>query len=427
MSDTSSEQSETYANWKRTFLTIVAGQAVSQVGSSAVQFALIWWLAEKTSSPLILGIAGLMAFLPTALLSPLAGVVADRYDRKAVCIAADMFAGVMAVAFALVLWLVDAPMWAALVILALRGVGVAFQGPAFQAMIPQFVPAENLVQAGGWNMAVASASYILGPVLGAALYAALPLSAIMLTDLVGAVFACVFLAIAHVPALVRTPVAAEEDAPEKAGVLSEFKEGLLVFSQSPALMLVMVVDFICSTFYLPLSSFYPLMTSSYFGGSAWHGSAVEVSFAIGMLVSAALFGSVVKVRRHLLVTYLGLLGLGITSVISGLLPPTMAAWCVFAVTCGFMGAFGNVYSIPLTAYLQETIDPEKMGRAFSVLTLMASVAMPLGLAIASPLAEMTGVSSWFLIAGLGMVAASGIGLMGNVRLTKRAKEGDSVN
>lgn len=417
MSDTPAETPEAHAGWKRTFLTIIAGQAVSQVGSSAVQFALIWWLSEKTGSPLVLGAAGLMAFLPMALLSPLAGVVADRYNRKAVCIAADMFAGLAAVAFALVLWLVDAPVWVPLAIMALRGVGAAFQGPAFQAMIPQFVPADKLVQAGGWNMAVSSASYILGPVLGAALYAALPLSAIMLTDLVGAVFACSLLAVAHVPDLVRAPDA-EAEAPEKTGVLAEFKEGLLVFRENPVLMLVLAVDFACSVFYLPLSSFYPLMTSSYFGASAWHGSAVEASFAIGMLVSAALLGGVVKVRRHLLVVYLGLLGIGITSVISGLLPPTMAAWCVFAVVCGLMGAFGNVYSVPLTAYLQASVDPEKMGRAFSVLALMASVAMPLGLAVASPIAEMTGVSSWFLIAGLGMVAAAAVGLAGNARLIK---------
>jgi DHA3 family macrolide efflux protein-like MFS transporter len=135
-----------------------------------------------------------------------------------------------------------------------------------------------------------------------------------------------------------------------------------------------------------------------------------------MLVSAVLFGSVVKVRRHLLVVYLGLLGIGITSAIGGLLPPTMAAWCVFAVVCGLMGAFGNVYSIPLTAFIQESVDPGKMGRAFSVLTLMASVAMPLGLAIASPLAEMMGVSLWFLIAGLGMSATAAIGLVANGRL-----------
>lgn len=69
-------------NWKAKFLTVALGQAVSLLGSHGVQFALIWWLAEQTASPLVLGMSGLVAYLPITLFSPLAGIVADRYNRK---------------------------------------------------------------------------------------------------------------------------------------------------------------------------------------------------------------------------------------------------------------------------------------------------------------------------------------------------------
>ncbi|MDY5003115.1 MAG: hypothetical protein SO057_03110 [Atopobiaceae bacterium] len=75
------------SSWKRRYYTILAGQAVSQVGSSAVQFALIWHLAQQTGSPSAMGLAGLAAYLPGALLSPVAGIVADRHSRKRVCMA----------------------------------------------------------------------------------------------------------------------------------------------------------------------------------------------------------------------------------------------------------------------------------------------------------------------------------------------------
>ena len=59
--------------WKQKFMTVAIGQTVSLVGSSAVQFALIWWIASETQSPLMLGMSGMVAYLPIILLSPLAG------------------------------------------------------------------------------------------------------------------------------------------------------------------------------------------------------------------------------------------------------------------------------------------------------------------------------------------------------------------
>lgn len=390
-------------SWKRKFLTISIGQMASLIGSSAVQFSLIWWIASETGSPMMMGLSGLAAFLPATLLSPVAGIVADRYHRKHICILADLFIGFSAMVFAALLWNYDMPVWAALVVLFFRSVGNAFHQPAFQAMIPQFVPADKLVQAGGWNQMLASGSFLLGPALGAALYAAFPLPVILLTDLVGAVIASIMLGIVYIAPM-------EKVVREKHNTLRELKEGIDVFRADKALILVIATETLCMIFYLPLSSFYPLMTSDYFHASAWHGSAVEVLYAAGMLIAASLFGSVIKVKRHLLFSYIGLLGIGVVSAIGGVLPPESWAWFIFAFLCGAMGAFGNVHSIPLIAYMQTTIPAEKMGRAFSLIALAASLSMPLGLLISSPIAEKVGVYIWFLISGTGTTIITLIGL-----------------
>ena len=84
-----------------------------------------------------------------------------------------------------------------------------------------------------------------------------------------------------------------------------------------------------------------------------------------------------------------------------------------------MGAFGNVHSIPLTAYMQETIAPEKMGRAFSLLALISSLSMPVGLLISSPVAEFVGVHTWFFVSGTGiLVIVSAIVCINRVRNKK---------
>lgn len=87
--------------WKRNFLVVASGQTISLIGSSAVQFALIWWIASETSSALMLSLAGLFAFLPQLVLGPFAGVWIDRMKRKAVIIGADLFIASAAGVFAL--------------------------------------------------------------------------------------------------------------------------------------------------------------------------------------------------------------------------------------------------------------------------------------------------------------------------------------
>lgn len=400
-------------NWKRKFIVIAVGQMFSLIGSSAVEFALIWWIASGTGSATMMGLSGLVAFLPAALLSPAAGIVADRYNRKAVCIAADLFLGLMAAIFAALMWTLEMPMWTVLLILFVRSAGGTFHRPALQAMIPQFVPAEELMRVGGWNQMFASGSFLLGPVLGAAMFAALPMPVILLTDFLGAVIASAMLAVTSVPR-------AAARAHQKKDVRRELKEGVAVFRNDRVLMLMTVVETLSMIFILPLASFYPLMTSDYFHASAWHGSAVEALYALGMMAAAFLFGSVLKIRRPMWTAYLGLMGVGVSSVICGVLPPTMGAWIAFAVACGLMGAACNVHNIPLVAYMQANIDAVKQGRAFSFMTLLSSLTTPIGLAVSAPFAERIGVHRWFLTAGVGICALTAIGMLLHRRIAGRA-------
>lgn len=183
----------------------------------------------------------------------------------------------------------------------------------------------------------------------------------------------------------RIQVAADEEGKlekteqEKQHFIAEIKEGLQVFREDKKLFYIVIAEALCMFFYAPLSSFYPLMTSDYFKLSAMYGSAVELSFAIGMMVSSLLFSSVLKINRKILISFTGLFGMGMMSLLCGIIPPTYIGWFFFAGGCICLGASGNVHTIPLTAYMQETVSPEKMGRAFSVLTLISSVTMPIGL------------------------------------------------
>lgn len=382
--------------WKSQFIVVALGQAISMLGSQGVQFALIWWLAEKTSSPLMLGISGIVAYLPMSLFSPIAGIAADRYNRKFISIFSDMTMGMIALIYAVLLFFLDLPVWTVFVMLCVRGIGSTFQQPAIQSIIPQLVPKDQLVKTNGWMQLLNSGSFLLGPVIGASLYAIFPMSVVLISDVVGAILASVALAVVKIPKLEKTEN-------EKQRFVTEIKEGLQVFREDKKLFYIVIAEALCMFFYAPLSSFYPLMTSDYFDLSAMYGSAVELSFAIGMIVSSLLFSSVLKVERKIRVSFIGLLGMGIASVICGVIPPVYIGWFFFAASCMCLGVAENVHTIPLTAYIQETVAPKKMGRAFSVLTLISSVPMPVGLLFSSPIAEKVGVNVWFFISGLCML------------------------
>ena len=156
-------------------------------------------------------------------------------------------------------------------------------------------------------------------------------------------------------------------------------------------------------FYAPLSTYYPLMTSDYFKADAWHASMVNFGYAGGMMLCAIILGKFGTIRNKFPVIHLGLLGMGTSSLLCGLLPAEMFWFWIFAALCTLLGASSNLYNIPYIAYMQETIPPERMGRAFSLIGSLSSATMPLGLLIAGPITENRGVSLWFFVSGIALL------------------------
>ncbi|MDT2753185.1 MFS transporter (plasmid) [Enterococcus faecium] len=168
-------------NWRKQFIPLILGQSISLIGSSAVQFALMWWLASQTNSGTVLSIAGLFAFLPQLIIGPFAGVWVDRMDKKRVVIVADLFTGLVALLLSLSIIVSEPQIAFILISLFLRAVASVFHTPAIQAIVPTLVPVDELVEANSWNQFLQSGAYMLGPVIGAILYSIVPLWVILIT------------------------------------------------------------------------------------------------------------------------------------------------------------------------------------------------------------------------------------------------------
>lgn len=227
----------------------------------------------------MMSLAGLLAFLPQCLLGPFAGVWIDRLSRKAVIIGADLFIGLVAAVFAVCFLVWNPPYWWACVVLGVRAIGGVFHTPALQAVVPLLVPREELMRANGWSQFMQSGAYMLGPILGAAMYAALPLPFVLLSDLVGAVVAGVSVAAVRIPEIRR-------ERQTRPSFVREIRKGTAVYLKDRTLSVVTLATFASMVFFMPLATFYPLMISAHFKATAWHAGINQLSYSVGMMAGA---------------------------------------------------------------------------------------------------------------------------------------------
>ena len=378
--------------WKSQFFTIWTGQAVSLITSAILQMAIILYLTETTGSALILSLASLVGFLPYAVLGPFIGVLVDRYNRKHIMILSDLVIALAAAILALAALSGELPVWLVMVILFVRSVGTAFHTPSLSAVTPLLVPQDMLAKCAGYSQAIQSVSLLLSPALAAFLYMAWNLTAVIALDVAGAVIASLTVAWVKIPGLTKP------QQTEPLHFFKEMKEGFLALRSNKGLFALLWIGFLFTFIYMPINALFPLMSMKHFEGTAFHVSVVEIAFALGMLAGGLALGALgaLKNRYLMIAASIALIGLGLA--VSGLLPPS--GFLLFAASCLVMGFAAPFYAGVQTALVQEKIQPQYLGRVFSLLGSVQGLAMPLGLILSGMFADGIGVSRWFLVSGM---------------------------
>ena len=378
--------------WKRDFFTIWTGQAISLFTSAILQMAIIFYLTEKTGSAMVLSIASLVGFLPYAVFGPMIGVLVDRYDRKKIMIGADLIIATAGAALAIIALYMELPVWMVMIVLFIRSIGTAFHSPALSAVTPLLVPEEQLTRCAGYSQSLQSISYILSPAAAAFLYSVWELNAIIVIDVLGAVIACITVALVRVPKL-----SLEEQSLEK-NFIKEMKEGFVVLKENKGLFALLLIGTLYMFVYMPINALYPLISMEYFAGTPMHISITEIAYASGMLAGGVLLGLLGSFKKRIVLITASIFMMGASLTISGLLPTS--GFVIFVVCCAIMGFSVPFYSGVQTALFQEKIKPEYLGRVFSLTGSIMSLAMPVGLILSGIFADRIGVNNWFLISGI---------------------------
>ena len=391
------------SHWKQKFAVLWVGQALSILTSMLSQYALIWYLTDLTGSSTVLSLATMAALLPQGILSLFTGAFADRFDRRTIMIAADGAIGAISLVLALMAWRAPLTPGPILLVAALRSVGGAFHAPCLQAVTPLIAPPEALTRCAGWSQGIQTVSMLLSPALAAALYAAVPLHWIILMDTLGAVFAICGLLLARLPAL------KVGDAGRKLRLWQDTREGFAVLRSHRWLWQLCLICALFSVAFMPVSALFPLMSMQYFGREAAAAALVETAFSVGMLAGSVLLGLWGGGKDKILTMTAAVLAMGGALAVTGVLPPSGFWWfaglsLLMGVTCPF---FNSVFM----ALIQEKVEAQYLGRVLGLSGAMMTMASPIGLGATALLAEHTGLTLWFLLAGVVTLLCGGLMLL----------------
>lgn len=177
------------SNWKRDVTLFISGQTLSLLGSSLVQYSILWYITLNTQSGFMMTISIICGFLPTFLLSPVAGVWADRYNRKTLIIIADSFIALSTLVMAILFLMGYGSIWLLFVVSAARGIGSGIQTPAIGAIIPQIVPEDQLTRVSGINSSIQSTIMLISPMISGVLLSAASIEVIFFIDVITAAIA----------------------------------------------------------------------------------------------------------------------------------------------------------------------------------------------------------------------------------------------
>ena len=377
------------------------------IGSSLVQFALVWWMTRTTGSATVLATASLIAVLPRILLAPFAGALVDRWNRKTVLIVADSLIALATLVLMFLFATGRESLWAVYIILLVRAAGGAFHSPAESASISLIVPKAHLARIAGLNQTLNGIINIVSPPLGALLISLLPLQGVLAIDVGTAIIAVSILAFITIPQPPRQ-VAQANGTTRKTSYRQDLREGWVYIIEWPGLMGVALMGMAINFLLTPAGSLIPLVVTKEYHGGVLQLGLVDSLFGIGVILGGLVLSAWGGFKKRILTCMLGVIGMGIGILVFGLLP---SSW--FYVGLGgifLLGAMQVFANGPLDAILQAAVDPDMQGRVFSMLGAGASAMSPLSLLVAGPVSDWLGVRTWYMIGGSACIIMALTGL-----------------
>lgn len=386
----------------RNFTLLILGQVSSLTGNYTLKFALSMYVLEQTGSAAVF--AGMLAaaMLPTVLLSPFGGILADRANRKHIMVALDALSGLSVLAAGLLLPL-GRELWVIGALLVLLSVLAAFESPTVQACVPQMVSPQNLVQGNAVVSQVSAVTSLVTPFLGSLFYTAFG---------IGPVFAAAVVCF-WLTALLECMIHLEyQKPPRTAGIGAIVREDLAVSAhflrrEQPDILKLLLLAALAGMFVSGTAVVgFPYLVRTVLGLSAtYYGAAESAMGAAAILGSlcAGLLGKKLRVR-DMAAIFLSF-GLSLFPIGFSFLLPVgrMARYGVllfFFCVCQLGVCIFSTYAITL---IQQRTPEQLMGKVMSCVFTLSMCAQPVGQLVYGALFDCFSDSVYWVLIPTGML------------------------
>ena len=378
----------------RGFRVLWAGMTISLIGDGVTLVAIAWQVYELSNVPTALGITMMAMSIPQILLLLFGGVVSDRFERRWVMLGADLVRGAALAVMGVLSLAGVLEIWHVTVIAAFYGAGSAFFGPAFDALVPDLVPEDQLAQANSLDQVVRPiAARLVGPALSGWIIAGVGIGWAFIVDAV--TFA---VSIACLIGLGRVRPRVHEEAGDAPGSMwAEIREGFAYVRSCTWLWGTFSAATLAYLVFLgPSEVLLPYIVKNDLGGSA---SDLGMVFAMGGLGAVA--ASVIMAQRGMPtrnMTFIYVAWSLSTLMVAGY-GLSFAPWQVM-VACFVFNAFESAGLIVWLTTKQSLVPTRLLGRVSSLDWLISIGLMPVSYALAGPVAGLLGTRPTLIGAGL---------------------------
>lgn len=359
----------------RTFFIVWSGQLVSVLGTTMTAFALQIWVFAETGSVTNLALVSLFFTLPAIVISPFAGALVDRWDRRRVMLAADLAAGVATLVLAGLYATDSLALWHIYVVVAVGSVSNAFQQPAWMASITLLVPKAHLGRANGLVQLNEGLALVIAPAAAGVLLVTSGLGAVLIADVATFLFAVGSLA------LVSFPRPTEHAETTTGSVFGDAVAGWRFIRERSGLFGLLWV-YAAVNFSITFANvlFIPLVVAFASEGAAGGVlSAAGFGAIAGSIIVSAWGGPKKRVRGTMAAIAVGGLGVAMAGT-----RPSLAVVAVSAFTLMAVIPVANTASQVLW---QLKVPPAVQGRTFAIRRMIAQGIAPLSILLAGPLAD----------------------------------------
>jgi DHA3 family macrolide efflux protein-like MFS transporter len=361
------------------FTIVWAGQLVSLLGTTMTGFALAYWAYITTGAATALALVGFFAFAPTMLVSPIAGALVDRWNRKLMMMLSDLAAISSTVAVLLLYSTGNLQIWHLYITGAFASVFGAFQFPAYSAAVTTMVSKKQYGRASGMLSTAQFASGIFAPILAAALIVTLGIGGILLIDVLTFLVAIGALLMVHIP----QPVVTEEGLKSRGSIWTESIYGFRYILKRPSLLGLQLVFFSINLVAVFGNTVSTPMILARTGNDPGVLGIVQSTMGIGGVAGSILLSVWGGPKRRVHGVLTGM-GLGMFGMILMGLGRDLYVWP--------LAAFINLFFIPIVngsnqAIWQSKVAPDVQGRVFATRAMIAQISVPVAMLLSGPLAD----------------------------------------